>query len=278
MLCAAKEEMPAPCAPPIVGSDEEIFSLAAAVAFVFETHHGENTVSGEKPHQGIFPKNRTIAVGATWVKWSETHWDSGTWRVETALGPTFYGYDGHGNTRFLANTAGTITDTYTFDAFGAQIATTGTTPNPYLYSGERFDSALNLYHLRARYYNMLTGRFETMDPGKCQSCCAPQASQSENIFDPGSLHKYIYTQNNPVNRVDPSGRDGVETATLYRFVLVYTAATVLYYALTERCAEAKAACIVQCTADVLEVPGGPTDRSGEFFKCMHRCMEAAGCE
>jgi RHS repeat-associated protein len=68
--------------------------------------------------------------------------------------------------RFLTNASGTITDTYTFDAFGAPIASTGTTPNAYLYSGERFDSNLNLYHLRARYYNMLTGRFETMDPAQ----------------------------------------------------------------------------------------------------------------
>ena len=159
------------------------------------------------------------------------------------------------------------------------IVSTGTTANNFRYSAEWLDPNLSFYNLRARYYNQLTGRFETMDPGKCQSCCALQAPQSEDIFDPDSLHKYIYTQNNPVNRLDPSGRDSVETATLYRYVLVYTAATVLYYAhQVGHCAEAKAACIVQCTEDVLEAPGGPTDRSGEFFKCMHRCMEAAGCE
>ena len=128
---------------------------------------------------------------------------SGTWT------PTFYGYDGHGNARFLTNSAGAVTDTYQFDAFGAQIASTGTTPNAYLYSGERFDSSLNLYHLRARYYNMLTGRFETMDPGK-QACCALRASQVGNIFDPATLHKYVYTANNPVNRIDPSGRGFIE--------------------------------------------------------------------
>jgi hypothetical protein len=33
----------------------------------------------------------------------------------------------HGNVRFLANSAGSVTDTYTFDAFGAQIASSGTT-------------------------------------------------------------------------------------------------------------------------------------------------------
>jgi RHS repeat-associated protein len=119
---------------------------------------------------------------------SENQLISGTWT------PSFYGYDGHGNARFLANASGTITDTYTFDAFGAQIASTGTTPNPYLYSGERFDSALNLYHLRSRYYNVLTGRFETMD------------SDEGDIFDPATLHKYTYAQANPVNGVDPSGQ------------------------------------------------------------------------
>jgi RHS repeat-associated protein len=112
--------------------------------------------------------------------------------------PSFYGYDGHGNVRFLASSAGAVTDTYTFDAFGAQIATTGTTPNPYLYSGERFDSSLSLYHLRARYYNPLTGRFETMDP------------VGGNLFDPATLHKYVYTRNNPVDRVDPRGTEDVE--------------------------------------------------------------------
>jgi len=44
---------------------------------------------------------------------------SGTWT------PSFYGYDGHENVRLLANTNGAITDTYQFDAFGNQIATSG---------------------------------------------------------------------------------------------------------------------------------------------------------
>ncbi len=128
---------------------------------------------------------RTYTYGRQLI--SENQLAGSTWT------PSFYGYDGHGNARFLANTAGTITDSYTFDAFGAQIASTGTTPNPYLYSGERFDSALNLYHLRARYYNMLTGRFETMDPAR------------GNIFSPGTLHSYVYTRNNSVNLIDPTG-------------------------------------------------------------------------
>jgi RHS repeat-associated protein len=138
---------------------------------------------------------------------SENQLVSSTWT------PSFYGYDGHGNVRFTTNTAGTVGNTYTFDAFGAVIASTGTIANSYLYSGERFDSNLNLYQLRARYYNMLTGRFETMDPGK-ESCCALRASQVGNIFDPATLHKYVYAVNNPVNRIDPSGRGFLEEVDL----------------------------------------------------------------
>ena len=73
----------------------------------------------------------------------------------------------------------------------------GSTANPYLYSGEQFDSTLNLYYLRARYYNPAVGRFQTADPyeGRFQ--------------DPLTLHKYVYGRNNPVNAVDPTGQGAI---------------------------------------------------------------------
>ena len=44
------------------------------------------------------------------------------------------------------------------------------------------------------------------------------------------MNSYAYADENPVNLADPTGRDAaVESATLYRYVLVYTAATILYY-------------------------------------------------
>jgi len=106
---------------------------------------------------------------------------------------SYYGYDGHGNTRFLSDANGLVTDTYDYDAFGNLIARTGSTPNNYLFTGEQYDSDLGLYYLRARYHNPSTGRFWSMD-------------EFEGFgSDPSSLHKYTYCNNNPVNRVDPSG-------------------------------------------------------------------------
>src|SRR5712692_10121176 len=69
---------------------------------------------------------------------------NGTWT------PTFYGYDGHGSVRFLTNAAGAVTDSYQYDAYGMPIASSGTTPNVFRYSGEWSDSSIGLYHLRDR--------------------------------------------------------------------------------------------------------------------------------
>ena len=102
-----------------------------------------------------------------------------------------------GNVRQLTNSAGPITDTYEYDAFGNKVASTGTTPNNYLYRGEQWDSDLNLYYLRARYYNPLAGRFMSRDPN------------AGNQFNPKALHKYLYAGGDPVNWVDPLGRDSM---------------------------------------------------------------------
>jgi RHS repeat-associated protein len=118
---------------------------------------------------------------------------------------SYYGYDGLGSVRYLTDSAGAITDTCTFDAFGIQIDQTPTsglrTPNAYLFTGEQWDGDLGMYYLRARYYKPELGRFWTMD------------TYEGNNSDPLSLHKYLYCQGNPVNMFDPSGHDG-ETSSL----------------------------------------------------------------
>jgi RHS repeat-associated protein len=97
--------------------------------------------------------------------------------------------------RQLTNAAGGVTDSYEYDAFGNALQTSGSTPNNYLYRGEQYDPDLGLYYLRARYYNPTTGRFMSRDP------------YDGNQADPRSLHKYLYAGGDPVNFVDPLGRE-----------------------------------------------------------------------
>ncbi|HTB96485.1 MAG TPA: RHS repeat-associated core domain-containing protein [Terracidiphilus sp.] len=115
--------------------------------------------------------------------------------VSGAFTPSFYVYDGEGNVRQLASASGTVTDSYDYDAFGNEISSTGSTPNSYLYRGEAYDPDLGLYYLRARYYNPITGRFVSRDP------------DDGDVTDPKTLHRYLYAGGDPVNRIDPSGRD-----------------------------------------------------------------------
>ena len=110
---------------------------------------------------------------------------------------SIYLYDGHGSVRGLIDSTGTLTDTYNYDAFGNLLDKTGTTVNNYLYCGEQFDSATGLYYLRARYMNPSTGTFITQD------------TYAGTIFDPASLHKYLYANANPVMNIDPSGYNSI---------------------------------------------------------------------
>jgi RHS repeat-associated protein len=126
--------------------------------------------------------------------------------INSTWTPSFYGYDGFGSVRQLTNSLGTIRDTFSYDAFGVTLERTGTTPNVYMYRGEQYDSDLGLYYLRARYYNSLTGRFLSRDPAEGR------------IDIPATLHKYLYVGGDPVNWIDPSGRDAEEVSLLDTFL------------------------------------------------------------
>ena len=112
------------------------------------------------------------------------------------IGSQYYLYDALGSTRALANENGQLTDSYNYDAFGANTEHQGSSNNKYQYAGEQKDSTGN-YYLRARYYNPSIGRFTQMDS---------YMGQSNN---PITLHKYLYANANPVMYTDPSGHFGL---------------------------------------------------------------------
>ena len=90
----------------------------------------------------------------------------------------FYHYNHLGTTLALTASNQTVSDTYTHDAWGVLLSSTGSTVNPHTYVGrERYYlmSGADLYHLGFRDYNQALGRFMTVDPARriTFSTCTP---------------------------------------------------------------------------------------------------------
>jgi RHS repeat-associated protein len=83
-------------------------------------------------------------------------------------------------------------------------------------SGEQYDPDLGLYYLRARYYNPATGRFLSRDPEDGKS------------IDPKTLHKYLYAGGDPINAMDPTGRDDTIGWAIAGFALTVYSVKPLY--------------------------------------------------
>lgn len=115
-------------------------------------------------------------------------------QVRTFEGVHFYLADGQLSTRQLTDGLGVVSDAYTYDAFGVQLTSSGSTTNDFRYTGEQFDPNVGFYYLRARYYSQSNGRFISTDP------------HDGDIFDPVSLHRYLYANSSPLDMRDPSGR------------------------------------------------------------------------
>ena len=102
---------------------------------------------------------------------------------------SYYQADGIGSVTSLSNTSGALAQTYTFDSFGEQTASSGSLTNTFRYTAREFDAETSLYYYRARYYDPNAGRLVREDP----------------IAFKGGINFYRYARNNPVNLVDPFG-------------------------------------------------------------------------
>ena len=69
----------------------------------------------------------------------------------------------------------------------------GSSANPYQYTGQYQDAATGLYQLRARYYQPGDGRFLSRD------------RMGLDQYDPAEWNRYSYARNNPVLYGDPLG-------------------------------------------------------------------------
>ena len=102
---------------------------------------------------------------------------------------SYYHADGLGSVTSLSNAAGALAQTYTFDSFGKQTASSGSLTNPFQYTARESDSETGLDYYRARYYDPSAGRFISEDPIR---------------FEAG-VNFYAYVRNNATGFRDPTG-------------------------------------------------------------------------
>jgi RHS repeat-associated protein len=107
---------------------------------------------------------------------------------------SFYQFDGTMSVRQLTDNTETVTDEYSYDAWGQSVSTTGSTANSQQYKGQylayRKDPNAGpdvQYAMHYRNYDPKTGVFTSADP----------AEDDHNL--------YRYVRNNPLNAEDPSG-------------------------------------------------------------------------
>ena len=115
----------------------------------------------------------------------------------------FYVKNAQGDVTGLVNASGTRVVTYTYDAWGNPLATTGSMAttlgeqDPLRYRGYVYDTETGLYYLQSRYYNPGWGRFIGTDDVTVLAASLEKANWDKNLF--------AYCDNNPVSRRDAGG-------------------------------------------------------------------------
>jgi len=106
-----------------------------------------------------------------------------------------YEADGLGSVRGLLDASGAKTDTYSYEAFGSTLSSTGSDANPYRFAGERLVDSVGFYQNRARWLDTRTGGFVSVDRSKGME------------GRPITKIPYGYAEASPLSKLDPSGND-----------------------------------------------------------------------
>jgi RHS repeat-associated protein len=147
--------------------------------------------------------NHLLGVGSektgtttTYYRWSDESTEPFALTSERigASGPRYYYlFDGLGSVVGVVDASGNVVDTYAYEPYGKITSSTGTVANPWRFAGAYFDTQTGLYHMGARYYDPNLQRWTQQDP------------KSGHLMTPLSLNRYLYADDDPLNRMDPIG-------------------------------------------------------------------------
>lgn len=110
-------------------------------------------------------------------------------QYSTEPGMYFYHTDHLGTPQVMTDSQGQTVWQADYTPFGTAVTTTATIENNLRFPGQYFDSETGLHYNWHRYYDPDTGRYLTPDP----------------IGLKGGINPFVYVQNNPISRLDPSG-------------------------------------------------------------------------
>ena len=109
----------------------------------------------------------------------------------------YYVLNAQGDVVRIVNSSRSVVASYTYDPWGKIISSSGTLAdiNPLRYRGYYYDAETGFYYLQSRYYDPEIGRFINAD-----------SYASTDMVGLLSTNMFSYCENNPVMRVDPTGK------------------------------------------------------------------------
>jgi len=110
----------------------------------------------------------------------------------------YYFSDELGSASVVTNASGNTY--YYYYPYGGLVATVGSDPNHYKFTGKERDAETGNDYFDARYYANSMGRFMTPD-----WAAKPTAVPYASFGNPQSLNLYSYVNNNPTTTRDPDG-------------------------------------------------------------------------